>query len=62
MGKGLGKRQRQILEAMERHGWIYLVDLLPEGYTATEYSALRQAARSLHKAKRINLRKSDLAV
>ena len=46
---GLGKLQRSILDAAQSSGsaGFTLNDLLPEGYTESQYQCLRRAARTL---------------
>ena len=47
MSRGPGRWQRIILSEVEKGEWVYLVDLLPDGYTVSQYNALQRAARTL---------------
>jgi len=47
MSKGPGRLQREILAAVASKGAVYLVDLLPEGYTLSQYKAMHRAATRL---------------
>jgi len=54
MGRGPGKWQRLILdEVVEQRQWRYLIGLLPEDHTMTEYKALWRAADTLWRKGRI---------
>ena len=46
MSRGPGKWQRVILERLES-GPFYMIDLLPETYTVSQYQALRRALYKL---------------
>jgi hypothetical protein len=47
MSKGPGKWQAAILVVLEKQEWVFLRDLLPDGYKHAEYSALQRAANKL---------------
>ena len=53
MSKGPGKWQRVIINALETHQAVYVLSLLPEGYTKSDYSAILRAANSLEAAVKI---------
>jgi len=55
MSKGPGKWQRMILEELERRRAFYVADLLPDGYSRSDYSALIRAAYKLLDAGRVEL-------
>ena len=54
MSRGPGRWQRLILQRVEQGDWLYLVELLPEGYTNSQYQAIYRAACTLHDAGRIS--------
>ena len=53
MSRGPGKWQRLILDRVAQGDWFYLVDLLPAGYTVSQYSALHRAACRLADAGKV---------
>ena len=53
MSRGPGRWQRLIVSEVEKGEWVYLVDLLPAGYTVSQYNALQRAARTLADAGKI---------
>lgn len=51
MSKGFGTKQRQILAEVERRPWgFYLIELLPENHTESEYQSLFRAFDKLNRA------------
>jgi len=55
MSRGPGKWQRLILDEVHSGRWTYLLDLLADTHTRSEYQALYRAARTLDEAGRISL-------
>lgn len=55
MSKGPGKWQRLILDALERCEWVFVVDLLPEEHTPSDYSAVMRAASVLARQGRLSV-------
>ena len=51
MSRGLGRWQRTLIVALEEHPELILTDLLPPGYSRSQYVALHRAAESLHHKK-----------
>jgi len=47
MSKGLGKKQKMILDKAAVCDWFYLTDLLPPNYADKDYQALYRAFRTL---------------
>ena len=55
MGRGPGKRQREILSAVTKHGAIWMKSLLPETGSRSNHVALLRADNRLHDAGQIDL-------
>lgn len=53
MSKGPGKWQSVILKAIETYTAVYVISLLPQGYTRANYTAILRATNSLEAAKKI---------
>lgn len=53
MSRGPGKWQRLILEEVSKNKWFYLIDLLPDKFTMSQYKALYRAASRLADTQRI---------
>jgi len=53
MSKGPGKWQRVIQKALETYTAVYVINLLPEGYTRANYTGILRAVNSLEAAKKI---------
>lgn len=55
MSRGPGKWQRRILELAAEADWFYLIDVMPERHTRSDYVAARRAAWQLKRRGRIDL-------
>ena len=53
MSKGLGTRQRLILEKVEELKAFYLSDILPPNYQPKDYQTMYRAAMTLHEAGKV---------
>lgn len=58
MSKGPGRLQAAILSELKRVESFFFTDLLPEGYTRSQYSSLHRAACKLADAGEISMRYS----
>lgn len=56
MSRGPGSWQRAILAAFDQAESFYLVDVLPDGYTKSQYNAAHRAALRLEDAGRISVK------
>lgn len=55
MSRGAGKWQRRVLEALEERPALFVVHLLPERFTRSEYVALLRAVNTLERAGRVGV-------
>lgn len=56
MSRGPGSWQRAILATFDQAESFYLVDVLPDGYTKSQYNAAHRAALRLEDAGRISVK------